>query len=172
MPHRTPCIDSADDRAGRFENRRTPCIDSADDRARRWIHHRTPCTQRAGDRADKRCTPCISTDTSPRTRMAPSCEGLSSASSPSSSPPLRHPPCPRLHHSRRGTLSRPAARSSSSSSSLPRLVSSPPSPSASCATPSCTPSFVELWTASGPTLEPTAGRGWAGRNDELPHQRV
>ena len=49
------------------------------------MHHRTPCTDGANDRADKRCTPCSSSASSPRVRMAPLCEGLSSASCPSSS---------------------------------------------------------------------------------------
>ena len=114
-PHRTPCTESADDRARRFQTHRTPCTESADDRARRFQTHRTPCTESAASRADKRCTPCTATDTSPRARTAPSCEGLSSASSPASSPPLHLAPCPRLRHTRRASLSRSAARSSSSS---------------------------------------------------------
>ena len=83
--HRTPCIESADDRAGRLETHRTPCTVCDDDRARILMHHRTPCTHGADDRADKRCTPCTSSGTSPRARTAPLWEGLSSASCPSSS---------------------------------------------------------------------------------------
>jgi hypothetical protein len=121
MHHRTPCSESVYDRARRFETHRTPCTESVYDRARRFGTHRTPCTYGATSRADKRCTPCSSTDTSPRARTAPSCNGLSSASSPASSPPLPPSPCPRFRHTRRVTLSRSAARSSSSSSSsLPR----------------------------------------------------
>ena len=111
--HRTPCNESADDRARRFETHRTPCTQSADGRARRLRTHRTPCIDGATSRADKRCTPCIATEASPRARMAPLWEGLSSASSPSSSTPLSPSPCPRLHHPRRGTLSRPATRTTS-----------------------------------------------------------
>jgi hypothetical protein len=103
MPHRTPCTESADDRARIFVTRRTPCIESADDRARILNHHRTPCTESADDRArilnphrtpctesaddraDKLCTPCTSSASSPRARMAPLWEGLSSASCPSCS---------------------------------------------------------------------------------------
>ena len=84
-PHRTPCTQSADDRAHRMQTHRTPYMKSAHDRARRFLTHRTPCTERADDRADKRYTPCTSSGTSPRARMAPLLEGLSSASCPSSS---------------------------------------------------------------------------------------
>ena len=81
MHHRTPCTESGDDRAGRLMPHRTPCTEGADDRARIFVNHRTPCTQSADDgRADKRCTPCSSSGTSPRARMAPLSEGLSSAS--------------------------------------------------------------------------------------------
>ena len=48
------------------------------------MHHRTPCTHGADDRADKRCTPCTSSDASSRARTAPLCEGLASASRPAS----------------------------------------------------------------------------------------
>ena len=89
----TPCNDSADDRARRFETHRTPCIESADDRARRLMPRRIPCIDCAASRADKRCTPCIATEASPRARMAPSWEGLSSASCPGS-PHRHHPPRP------------------------------------------------------------------------------
>ena len=103
MPHSTPCTESADDRARRFLTHSTPCRNSADDRARRFLPHHTPCTyladvrahrmmphrtpciDGADDRADKRCTPCTSSGTSPRARTAPLWEGLSSASCPSSS---------------------------------------------------------------------------------------
>ena len=85
MPHRTPCIESDDDRARRLMPHRTLCSESAHDRARRLMHHRTPCTYGANDRADKRCTPCTPSASSPRARMAPLWEGLSSASCPSSS---------------------------------------------------------------------------------------
>ena len=84
-PHRTPCSQSADDRAHRMQTHRTPYMKSANDRARRLLTHRTPCTDRADGRADKRYTPCTSSGTSPRARMAPLWEGLSSASCPSSS---------------------------------------------------------------------------------------
>ena len=114
MHLRTPYTESADDRARRFETRRTPCTQSADYRARRFQTHRNPCSICAYDRADKRCTPCTSTGTSPRARMAPSCKGLSSASRPSWSPPLLPAPCPRLHRPRRGTLSRSVAKSTAS----------------------------------------------------------
>ena len=77
-------------------------------------HHRTPCTESADDREDKHRTPCIATDTSPRARTAPLWEGRSSASCPSSSTPLPPSPCPRLHHPRRGSLSRSAAKSTAS----------------------------------------------------------
>ena len=81
-PRRTPCTQSAHDRARRFVTHRTPCNKSAHDRARRLMHHRTPCTCCADDRADKRCTPCTPSASSPRARMAPLSEGLSSASHP------------------------------------------------------------------------------------------
>ena len=68
-----------------MQTHRTPCTKSADDRARIFLTHRTPCTESADDRADKRYTPCTSSGASPRARMAPSLEGLSSASCPSSS---------------------------------------------------------------------------------------
>ena len=55
----------AHDRARRLSPHRTPCTESADDRARRLMHHRTPCKNGAASRADKRCTPCIATGTSP-----------------------------------------------------------------------------------------------------------
>ena len=106
IPHRTPCTECADDRARRFVNHRTLCSESADDRARRLMHHRTPCSHCADDRADKRCTPCSSSDTSPRARTARSVSGLSSASCPSSSTLLsdsrrhRHRRYPELGSSR------------------------------------------------------------------------
>jgi hypothetical protein len=102
MPHRTPCTEGADDRARIFVTHRTPCKECADDCARRLIPHRTPCTECADDREDKRCTPCTSSVASPRARMAPLCEGLSSASCPSSSTLLSasrrywHRRCPEL----------------------------------------------------------------------------
>ena len=89
---------------------------SADDRARRFQTHRTPCTDGATSRADTRCTPCNSSDTSPRARMAPSCEGPSSASSPSSSPPPPSRSPRRPHH--RAHSSRSAAKSPASSPAL------------------------------------------------------
>ena len=117
MPHRTPCNKSVDDRARRLIPHRTPCTESADDRARRLMPHRTPCTVDADDRADKRCTPCTASATSPRARMAPLCKGLSSASCPSSSatppPSPRHQLRPR-HRPREPLSSRAAAKPSSS----------------------------------------------------------
>ena len=68
------------DRARRLMPHRTPCTQSAYDRARRFVTHRTPCTESADDRVDKRYTPCTSSVASPRARMAPLSEGLSSAS--------------------------------------------------------------------------------------------
>ena len=85
MHHRTPCTESADDRARILMPHRTLCTESAHDCARRFVTHRTPCTSLAEDRADKRYTPCTSSVASPRARMAPLWEGLSSASCPSSS---------------------------------------------------------------------------------------
>ena len=119
--HRTPCTESADDRARRMSPHRTPCTESADDRARRMSPHRTPCTECVSSRADKRCTPCSSTDTLPRARMAPSGEGLSSASSPCST---RAPsPQPRRPH-----LGAPYSRSAAKSlaSTLAPRPSAPP----------------------------------------------
>ena len=78
MPHRTPCTESAHDRARRLMPHRTPCTDCAHDRARRMMTHRTPCTDGANARADTRCTPCTSSASSPRARMAPLLEGLCS----------------------------------------------------------------------------------------------
>ena len=105
--HRTPCTDSVYDRARIFATHRTPCNESADDRARIFLHHRTPCTWSADGHADKRCTPCSSSGTSPRVRTAPLWEGLSSsASCPSSSTGLsdsrqhRHRRYPELQFSR------------------------------------------------------------------------
>ena len=51
MPHRTPCTESADDRARIFVTRRTPCTESVHDRARRLMPRRTPCIDGADDRA-------------------------------------------------------------------------------------------------------------------------
>ena len=93
MPHRTPCIFCAHDRARTLMTHRTPCNTGAHDRARRLMPHRTPCTCSAYDRADKRCTPCSSSEASPRARTAPLCKGLSSASCPSCSTPLSMYPC-------------------------------------------------------------------------------
>ena len=62
MPHRTPCTQSAHDRARKWMPHRIPCTESADDRARRLQTHRTPCTQSADDRAHRlqtHRTPCI-----------------------------------------------------------------------------------------------------------------
>ena len=81
----TPCIYNADDRARRLMHHRTLCIFCAHDRARIFLPHRTHCTHSVDDRADKRCTPCTASASSPRARMAPLWEGLSSASCPSSS---------------------------------------------------------------------------------------
>ena len=61
---------------------RTPCTYSAHDRARRFLTHRTPCIACANDRADKRCTPCTSSEASPRARTGRSASGLSAASCP------------------------------------------------------------------------------------------
>ena len=103
MPHRTPCTESArrpcsqiddpphslhlgaDDRARILMPHRTPCTESADDRARRFLPTALLARMALDDRADKRCTPCSSSDASPRARRAPLWEGLSSASCPSSS---------------------------------------------------------------------------------------
>ena len=57
------------------------CTESAYDRARQNVlmpvgRTRTPCIQSADARADKRCTPCSSTDTSPRARTAPPRPGI------------------------------------------------------------------------------------------------
>jgi hypothetical protein len=71
---------------------RTPCIQSDDDRARRIETHRTPCTHSGYDRARTCGTPCTASGTSSRARMAPSWEGLSSASCPS--PSATPPPAP------------------------------------------------------------------------------
>jgi hypothetical protein len=102
VTHRTPCMQSADDRARIFVPRRTLCTESADDRARRFPFHRTPCIESADDRADKRCTPCTPSGTSPRADMAPLCKGLSSASRPAlphpHHPATRPRPQPSQHH--------------------------------------------------------------------------
>ena len=105
IPHRTPCSHSADDRARRSLHHHTLCTWSADDRARIFLTHHTPCTNSAHDRAGTRCTPCTSSEASPRARMAPSWEGLSSASCPSCSTLLSasrrhwHPRYPELQSS-------------------------------------------------------------------------
>ena len=70
VTHRTPCIESADDRARILMTHRTPCTSSVHDRARIFLTHRTPCTESADDRADKHCTPCTSSEASPRARTA------------------------------------------------------------------------------------------------------
>ena len=122
----TPCSESADDHARRLIPHRTPCTECADDRARRLIPHRTPCTACANDRADKRCTPCTESATSPRARMAPLCKGLSSASCPSSSatPPPSPPPQLRPRHRPREQEYEPSA--AKPSSSPPRPSQCPP----------------------------------------------
>ena len=51
MPHRTPCMKSADDRARRFETHHTPCTWRAHDHAHIILPHRTPCIWSADDRA-------------------------------------------------------------------------------------------------------------------------
>ena len=100
--HRTPCTESADDRARRLMPHRTPCTHGADDRARRFLYHRTPCTYGADDRADKRCTPCTTSGTSPRARTARGASGLSSASCPSwSTRPSMYPCSLHRRHSER-----------------------------------------------------------------------
>ena len=149
MTHRTPCTESADDRARRMQTHRTPCTESADDRARIFVTHRTPCTQSADDRADKRCTPCSSSGTSPRARMAPSCKELSSASCPALPHPQHPAARPRPQPRRAVFLGRVANASSSPprpptgerneggiraprkviSKSYPLVPFSPPSPS-------------------------------------------
>jgi len=91
-PHRTPCTESVHDRARRFETHRTPCNESVYGRVRKFQTRRTPCNDCASSCADKRCTPCTATSTSPRARMAPLCEGPSSASSPCSTRPPSPPP--------------------------------------------------------------------------------
>ena len=117
VTHRTPCTESADDRARRMQTHRTPCTVCADDRAHRFLHHRTPCIYNADDRADKRCTPCSSSATSPRARMALLLEGLSSASCPSSS---THRSASRRQRHRRYPELESSRVAATLSSSLPR----------------------------------------------------
>ena len=79
--------ESAADRARRFETHRTPCTESADDRARRLMHHRTPCTVCYPVRtsaAHLAVRPILH----PVLAWLLRARGLSSASCPSSSPPL------------------------------------------------------------------------------------
>jgi hypothetical protein len=117
-PHRTPCTESVHDRARRLMHHRTPCTESVYDRARRLMHHRTPCTHIADGRADKRCTPCSSSGTSPRARTAPLWKGLSSsASCPSWSTRLSDS---RQHRHRRYPELESSRVAATPSSSLPR----------------------------------------------------
>ena len=115
--HRTPCTYCADDRAHRLIPHRTPCTESAHDRARRLIHHRTPCNKSDDDHADTHCTPCTSTEVSPRARTARSASGLSSASCPSWSTRLSDS---RQHRHRRYPELQSSRVAATPSSSLPR----------------------------------------------------